>query len=52
MKMLRVCAAAALMAWLAPLSHAEAADQVVFLVRHAERARRRRQRRHRRRGTA
>ena len=36
--MLRVCAAAALMAWLAPLSHAEAADQVVFLVRHAERA--------------
>jgi len=38
MNMLRVCAAAALMAWLAPLSHAEAADQVVFLVRHAERA--------------
>ena len=38
MNMLRVCAAAALMAWLAPLSHAAAADQV-DLPRAARRAR-------------
>ena len=38
MRVLPVCAAAALVAWLAPLVHAEAADQIVFLVRHAERA--------------